>query len=72
MERIWRFVGLKVLRQQPRRSGLRFNDGSCIRYEQSLKSGRGPDSRAFRWPFAKHHCQEVAHFPMPFDWMPQR
>ena len=31
MERIWRQTGLKVPQKQPRRSRLRFNDGSCVR-----------------------------------------
>ena len=31
VERIWRKEGLKVLKKQPKRSRLWFNDGSCIR-----------------------------------------
>jgi hypothetical protein len=37
LERIWRQVGLKVPRKQPRRGRLWLNDGSCIRLRPERK-----------------------------------
>ena len=62
VERIWRRVGLKVPRRQPRRGRLWLNDGSCIRLRQGSHShilwyvNRGRVKRGFSAPI---RCRAV-------------
>jgi transposase InsO family protein len=57
VERIWRYLGLKVPAKQPKRGRLWLNDGSCIRLRPSWQNhvwaydfvqARTHDGRAFR------------------------